>query len=209
MGVDADLVTTPERAGQRLRGGRVVHEQNVPHHDRPGDAERRDGGRVVGEVVGEAAGERCGGDRSPATLEQRYDTSQVSALCSRAIRSPDPLVEVAAATWRSISSPYDVRGTSRKMPIGVALDGPCASRDSANASPGLSRVLVVDQQRVLADVGDVDDLAVAAAAHVDAALVVLAEADRLAVLEADWKSSRVSRPVMLRNAPSLKMLQFW
>ena len=71
---------------------------------------------------------------------------------------------------------------------------------------------VVDEQRVLADVRDIDDLQVAVGAARDAAArrAVDSEADRLAVHEADLVDlARVSCRVSASNAPSLKTGQFW
>ena len=74
--------------------------------------------------------------------------------------------------------------TSRNTPIGVGIVGAYASRDSANASAGCARVLVVHEELVLADVGHVHDLALAELVEHHAALAVVAEADRLAVAAA-------------------------
>ena len=52
---------------------------------------------------------------------------------------------------------------------------------------------VVHQQRVLADVGDVDEPELAVAAHHHTALAVGAEPDRLAVLEVDHHLRRGAR----------------
>ena len=66
------------------------------------------------------------------------------------------------------------------MPIGVGPVGSSASLASENATPGIQPRRVVDDQRVLADVGDVDDLEAAVGAPRDSALALDAEADRLA-----------------------------
>ena len=58
-------------------------------------------------------------------------------------------------------------------------------RDERERQRGVGAVLVVHEQRVLAHVGDLDDLALTELVEHDAALAVGAEADRLAVLELD------------------------
>ena len=68
---------------------------------------------------------------------------------------------------------------------------------------------VVDEQRVLADLGDVDDPQRAVRSRHDAALALRAEADRLAVLEPDLVGARLPLVAQASNAPSLKTGQFW
>ena len=100
--------------------------------------------------------------------------------------------------------------TTRNTPTGVGMVGADDSRDSANASVGIGAGLVVHEERVLAHVGDVDDLALAELVEHDAVLVVVAEPDRLAVLQLDEHvGARLSFAVIPSNAPSLKTLQFW
>ncbi len=140
-----------------------------------------------------AAANQAGTSRRKSSCRRRsrggLQTVQVSPEWSRAARSPAPRCSRARS---SCSAMQLVVG----RPIDVAEDADRRGADRAEREPRqrererrLGMVLVVDEQRLLADVGDVDDLGRAVAAAGARPSRVGAEADRLAVGEARCGSS--------------------
>ena len=81
--------------------------------------------------------------------------------------------------------PSSARSTSRNTPIGRGLVRRVAEPREREGDAGSARRLVVHEERVLADLGHVDELDAAVGSLHDPALEVRAEADRLAVGEVD------------------------
>ena len=113
-------------------------------------------------------------------------TAQVPLLRSRAARSPGPFLAEASASWRpthhrrSRAAVDDAEHAERRRRVVVVRQPGQRERQARVVAVG-----VVHEDRVLADVGDLDDAQLTVGAHDDTLVAVGAEADRLTVLEVD------------------------
>ena len=120
-----------------------------------------------------------GGQLVPATVQVPLRAQQGGEVAGALA------LATAWASWAPIADAYSWRSTSRNTPNGVGEWSSCAQPGEGEGQARIVALGVVDEDRVLADVGDVDEPQLAVGAHHDAALAVGAEADRLAVHEVD------------------------
>src|SRR6478609_1820373 len=164
---------------------------------------------VVADVGPEQVLESAGRAAHPSPSVPRQSTVQVSPLARTAARSPLPVAAIAAEICPSTSWSWVGRGTARRTPTGTGKSGQNI-RDSISARYGSGASSSCTRRS--ASVTPFSPIVTTSGWRPRRRMPLSRSLPKIIGLpcsRTSIRSSRTSRSVKSRQAPSLKMLQFW